>query len=131
MRRVMAFGFLSLLFVTVLVSGLTVFAQALQGPRDRPSPLSRILSGNDIGFRMEGTDPRTGNPTGTWMIRIDGNWLEVGAIPSMSWPSRLTPRSLVAPAQPLGQFAQEAPKPLQPLQSRQNVGINVGMYLMS
>jgi hypothetical protein len=83
-RRVIAFGVVTVIVVTMLVSGLTLFAQALQGPRSRPSPLAEILSGSNVGFRVEGTDPRTGKPTGTWMVRIDGNWLEVGAMPSMS-----------------------------------------------
>lgn len=63
----------------VLVSGVTATAQF---PRERP-PLpgaARIVSGDDLGFRVEGTDPRTGNPTGTWMIRMNGNWVEIGAI---------------------------------------------------
>jgi hypothetical protein len=82
MRRMVAFWFLSLLVAMTLVSGLTVFAQAFQGQRDR-SAAGQILSGSDVGFRVEGTDPRTGDPTGTWMIRIDGNWVAVGAIPSV------------------------------------------------
>jgi hypothetical protein len=82
MRRVAAVLMVVVLVVVVLVSGLTVFAQ-VQGPRGRQSGPTQILSGSDIGFRVEGADPRTGNPTGTWMIRMNGDWVEVGAIPSM------------------------------------------------
>ena len=50
------------------------FAHA-QTPAKPPRPLTeaRILSGNDIGFRVE----RTGKNEvgGTWMVRIDGNWV--------------------------------------------------------
>jgi hypothetical protein len=35
----------------------------------------RILSGADIGFRVEGMD-RAGKPTGTLMVRINGKWVE-------------------------------------------------------
>jgi hypothetical protein len=35
----------------------------------------RILSGSDIGFRVEGTD-RSGRPVGTWVVRISGEWIE-------------------------------------------------------
>jgi hypothetical protein len=57
------------------VSGLTVLAQ---GPRRPGTEPPRIVSGNDLGFRIEGTDPRTGNPTGTWMVRLGGEWMEIG-----------------------------------------------------
>jgi hypothetical protein len=35
----------------------------------------RILSGDDIGFRLEGWDRST--PTGTLVIRVNGRWVEV------------------------------------------------------
>lgn len=38
----------------------------------------RVISGADIGFRVEGRDIRTGNPTGTWVVRIDGEWVPAG-----------------------------------------------------
>ena len=41
------------------------------------SPQPQVLSGGDIGFRVEGTDFR-GRPTGTFVVRINGNWVEVG-----------------------------------------------------
>jgi hypothetical protein len=41
------------------------------------------MSGSDIGFRVEGVDPRTGNPTGTLMLRVNGEWVETGAMPSL------------------------------------------------
>ena len=37
-------------------------------------PGSRIISGNDIGFRLEGTSA-AGEPVGTLVVRIDGQWL--------------------------------------------------------
>jgi len=41
------------------------------------SPQPQVLSGADLGFRVEGTDFR-GRPTGTFVVRIDGNWVAVG-----------------------------------------------------
>ena len=41
-------------------------------------PEPRIVSGNDIGFRVEGTD-LSGKPMGTLMVRVNGQWSEVGA----------------------------------------------------
>lgn len=40
----------------------------------------RVLSGADIGFRIEGADPRTGQPTGTWVVRMNGRWVEARAV---------------------------------------------------
>lgn len=65
----------SLLLLAVLASGLVA---AQQGPRVAP----RILSGEDIGFRVEGTNQR-GDPVGTWVIRINGEWREVGTSTSV------------------------------------------------
>ena len=41
------------------------------------SPQQQVLSGADVGFRLEGTDFR-GRPTGTFVVRMNGNWVEVG-----------------------------------------------------
>jgi hypothetical protein len=38
----------------------------------------QVLSGADVGFRIEGSDFR-GRPTGTLVVRIDGNWVQVGS----------------------------------------------------
>jgi hypothetical protein len=37
----------------------------------------QVLSGADVGFRIEGTD-FSGRPVGTLVVRINGNWVEVG-----------------------------------------------------
>ena len=75
MRRVMSSWVVWLGLAAVTVSGLTVLAQGQRRPGTEPA---RIVSGNDLGFRIEGTDPRTGNPTGTWMVRVAGEWMEIG-----------------------------------------------------
>jgi|KBSSwiStaDraftv2_1062776.scaffolds.fasta_scaffold432595_2 hypothetical protein len=80
MRRVMSSWVLWLGLATVTGSGLTVLAQAQRQPGPDSARL-RLITGNDIGFRVDGTDPRTGNPTGTWMVRVGGEWLEVGHAP--------------------------------------------------
>lgn len=80
MQRIRECSYYLMVVVVVGVCSLTAFAQF---PRDRQPGASqpRIVSGNDLGFRVEGTDPRTGNPTGTWVIRMNGNWVEVGSMP--------------------------------------------------
>ncbi len=60
---------LSLVAVAVAASALT-FAQARGSVENAP-----ILSGSDIGFRVEGKKP-SGAPIGTFMVRVDGRWVE-------------------------------------------------------
>ena len=61
--------FASLVAVAAVTASITV-------AQSRPAE-PRIVSGADIGFRIEGTDPRTGNPTGTLVVRVDGEWVEI------------------------------------------------------
>ncbi len=65
-----------LLWLVSLVATAGVTASIAMAQTRPPGP--RILSGTDVGFRIEGTDVRTGNPTGTLVVRIDGQWVEVG-----------------------------------------------------
>ena len=70
--------------VAVFISAL-VFAQAQPqqlplrpfAQRRLPPSEYRMISGSDIGFRIEGSDA-AGRPTGRWMIRIDNEWVEPG-----------------------------------------------------
>ena len=66
----------SLVVIAALVSALT---------RAQTNP--RILSGSDIGFRVDRTD-RTGRPVGVLMVRINGNWVEAAfgptAVPALT-----------------------------------------------
>lgn len=67
MKRLALLWLASLVAVAMLASTFTL-AQAQQGD-------TRVVSGDDLGFRVEGSD-RSGNPTGTLVIRIDGEWME-------------------------------------------------------
>lgn len=58
----------------LLLAGVTAVAQLPRGGAEE-----RVLSGSDVGFRVEGTDPRTGQPTGTWVVRQNGRWVEARA----------------------------------------------------
>jgi hypothetical protein len=42
-----------------------------------------VLSGPDVGFKVTGTDLRTGLPTGIWVVRLQGKWVEVSSEPSI------------------------------------------------
>lgn len=65
MKKLLLFWVASL----VLVS-MATFAVA----QTRRAPIT--LSGNDIGFRVEGVEK--GKPVGTLMVRFNGEWVEVG-----------------------------------------------------
>ncbi len=67
--RNIVIGLLSLLVVAVLASVLTA-----QVTRTEP----QVLSGSDIGFRIEGTG-RSGEPVGTLVIRVNGQWIVPGS----------------------------------------------------
>ena len=65
---------LSLVAVAVITSKLT--AQAGLPTPDRPliTEGTTILSGSDVGFRVERT--QEGVPVGTLVVRVNGRWVE-------------------------------------------------------
>lgn len=75
--RVAMVWVLSVLSVAGLASAL-MLAQPRQSIEN-----GQILSGGDIGFRVEGK--RGDTPLGTLMIRVDGRWVEA------AWAPRLRP----------------------------------------
>jgi hypothetical protein len=60
---------LSLIFVGSMSSS----AQVRPGSQPLPLELPAILSGSDVGFRIEQT--RDGIPVGTIVVRVDGRWV--------------------------------------------------------
>ena len=68
-----------------VVAGLTSALMRAQAPSQVPPPFTsqappsnvRVLSGADIGFRVEST--RNGRAVGTLVVRIDGQWVETAA----------------------------------------------------
>ena len=70
MRRLALLWLVSLVIVSALTAVLTVAQTRLPEPR--------VLSGNDVGFRVEGRD-LSGNPIGTFVVRIGGEWRELGS----------------------------------------------------
>jgi hypothetical protein len=67
MPRIIGVWLLSLVVVAALASVLTA-----QVKRTTP----RIVSGNDLGFRVEGTD-LSGKPVGNLVIQVNGEWIAV------------------------------------------------------
>jgi hypothetical protein len=78
-----------------VVAGFTSALMRAQAPSQVPSPYTsqapppaaRILSGADIGFRVEST--KDGRAVGTLVVRINGQWVETAA--SIA-PKQLTAR---------------------------------------
>ena len=76
MRKWIAIWLASLITVAGLSSAL-IRAQARIPPFPQaPPPAAEvtILSGSDIGFRVEGN--KDGNAVGTLMVRINGTWVK-------------------------------------------------------
>ena len=68
MKRLLLLWMLSL----VMISWTTY---AVAQTRRLPQP---TVSGNDIGFRVDGTDAK-GQPFGKLLIRYNGEWVEIGS----------------------------------------------------
>jgi hypothetical protein len=75
--------------VLVFAAGLAIGAAVSSGApvvaqlSPRQPATGRIVSGDDVGFRIEGVDPRNGGPTGTWMLRMNGEWVAISAVPTI------------------------------------------------
>jgi hypothetical protein len=74
MQKWIALWFASLIAVAIFASGV-MRAQTIFLEREL-----RIVSGADVGFRIDGTD-QSGKPVGRWMIRVDGKWVEASTAP--------------------------------------------------
>ncbi len=64
--------------LSLLVVGAFVSAQV---PRRDPAP-APVISGADIGFRPDGWRGKA--RTGTWVVRINGEWVEAVETPRPS-----------------------------------------------
>lgn len=71
MKRIL----LLLIASVVLMATATLAHAQFRQPRRLPQP--QIIAGSDIAFRLEGTDGYN-KPVGTWLIRLNGDWVEVG-----------------------------------------------------
>ena len=68
--------------VVSLALALALGAVAAAQPRSTPPGLEpNVVSGADIGFRIDGFDGR--QPVGTLVVKVDGRWVEPKTPPSM------------------------------------------------
>jgi hypothetical protein len=78
--------------VAVIVSGGLAAALAQDS---QPKDNVRVLSGSDLGFRVERLD--SGRAIGTFVVKVDGKWVEVTMAPkALSLPVAGTPGGGVA-----------------------------------
>ena len=63
--------------VSMLLVGMWAYAQAPVKPAPplTPDEPARIISGNDIGFRVD--DVRSNRLVGRFVVRVNGQWREV------------------------------------------------------
>ena len=78
---------MSLLAITLVAA--RSWAQVPVPPAVVPVPTPTVISGNDIGFRVEGLRGRA-TPVGRLVIRVNGQWVA----PELSEP--IQPRRLTA-----------------------------------
>jgi hypothetical protein len=74
MRKSVVLWILSVAAAAAMSAGVTAQFQSGAQPR--------ILSGSDVGFRIEGRD-MSGNPAGTLVIRVDGEWVPASSMPTV------------------------------------------------
>ncbi len=73
MGKLFVMWVLSLALVGALAAAATAQVTA-------PAPAQpHVLSGNDIGFRVDGTNRLSGRPTGRIVVRLNGQWVEPAA----------------------------------------------------
>ena len=88
MRKWIVLWLTSVVVVAVLASALMRAQASPEELRRRAQdqiPGGRIISGNDIGFRLEGTN-QAGEPVGTLVVRIDGIWVVAASKMSIQQP---------------------------------------------
>jgi hypothetical protein len=68
-----------IVFVVLWLASLVAVGVWAQAPQPEP----KVISGTNIGYRLEGTD-RTGKPIGTIVVRMNGKWVEAGFAPGLS-----------------------------------------------
>jgi hypothetical protein len=82
MPRTLRFLIAILILAMTFAAGRLAFGQAAQQqfPSRQPDPAAPVISGNDVGFRVDRQETeRLGRLTGTWVVRVNGQWIEPAA----------------------------------------------------
>jgi hypothetical protein len=66
--------------IFVLIGVLVVAAGLWAQTREDPTAVTmapHVVSGNDIGVRLTGASDKNGRLTGTLIVKVNGQWVEV------------------------------------------------------
>jgi hypothetical protein len=80
MKKMVVLWLVSLVVAGIVASGMTALAQGRGTPFFVPLPEPIILSGADVGFRIEGKNG-DGVPVGSVVVRVNGEWIATGMVP--------------------------------------------------
>jgi hypothetical protein len=84
-REVMARKSILVLVLVVFVLSLVsvgVWAQTRRDPT-AVTAVPEVLSGENVGVRVTGPSDKTGKVTGTLVVKINGQWVDVASSPSV------------------------------------------------
>jgi len=80
MPRIVRVSIAIVILALTFGAGTWAYGQGQQFPSPQPDPAAPVISGNDIGFRVDRQETeRLGRLTGTWVVRINGQWIEPAA----------------------------------------------------
>jgi hypothetical protein len=76
MPRMLRVAIAALVVALTVGAGRWAYGQG-QFPSQQPDPNAPIISGNDVGFRVDRQRTQElGRLTGTWVVRLNGQWME-------------------------------------------------------
>jgi hypothetical protein len=77
-------------FIGILLVGIALAAARLAPAQTPQPPAPSIISGSDVGFRVDATATRQrGKLAGAWVVRVNGEWVEPESVPA---PKHVTMR---------------------------------------
>ena len=77
-------------FTGILLVGIALAAARLAPAQMPPAQAPTIISGSDVGFRVDATATRQrGKLAGIWVVRVNGEWVEPEPVPA---PKHITMR---------------------------------------
>ena len=77
MPRMLRVVIAALIVALTVGAGRWAYGQGPQFPSQQPDPNAPVISGNDVGFRVDRQRTQElGRLTGTWVVRFNGQWTE-------------------------------------------------------
>jgi hypothetical protein len=80
MARTVRLSIAALTLAVTFGAAGSVYGQVAPGPQfpsQQPDPNAQVISGNDVGFRVDRQRTQDfGRLVGTWVVRVNGQWVE-------------------------------------------------------